>query len=143
MRPAKPKSPWEQYEKVYRLLHLEGKVWRAACGDQLVNLRKVTSSNADRTLYLYHHLDHRNIATMIEAFSTSKGLYIVQEQMQVTLHHLVQFHVETRKDQLIAILGQVGNISAILLATLMKAALRCHHFSAGSGAQAQSRQHQL
>jgi hypothetical protein len=48
---------------------------------KLVHVRAFTTQAAPKTLQVYRQLQHRNILTALEAFTTDHGLYIILEHM--------------------------------------------------------------
>jgi hypothetical protein len=64
---------------------------------------------AAETLHVYRQLDHRNIVTALEAFTTDSRLYIVLEHMPLSLEQIVRSPAYPNERQLAAILGQVSS----------------------------------
>ena len=75
---------------------------------KLVHVRAFSIHAAEETLYLHRQLQHRNIVTALEAFTTDSGLYIVFEHMPLSLERIVRSPAYPDERQLAAILGQVG-----------------------------------
>lgn len=103
-------SPWEKYEKIYDV-ELGGSMEvaiRKAPPVELVHVRVFTTQAAPKTLHVYRQLQHRNIVTALEAFTTDNGLYIVLEHMPLSLEQIVRSPAYPDERQLAAILGQVS-----------------------------------
>ncbi|ETN44454.1 uncharacterized protein HMPREF1541_10635 [Cyphellophora europaea CBS 101466] len=111
--PLRPKaikeSPWKYYEKIYDL-ELAGEVEvavRKADPNELVHVRTFTSPGAEKALYRYQHLQHANIVTALDAFTTDTGLFLVVEAMPISLERMVQSPAYPNEAQLAAIMGQL------------------------------------
>jgi len=103
-------SPWEKYEKIYDV-ELGGPVEvavRKAPPVELVHVRAFATQAAAKTLHVYRQLQHRNIVTALEAFTTDNSLYIVLEHMPLSLERIVRSPAYPDERQLAAILGQVS-----------------------------------
>jgi hypothetical protein len=103
-------SPWGKYEKIYDV-ELGGPVEvaiRKAPPVELVHVRAFATQAAAKTLHVYRQLQHRNIVTALEAFTTDNGLYIVLEYMPLSLERIVRSPAYPDERQLAAILGQVS-----------------------------------
>jgi hypothetical protein len=103
-------SPWEKYEKVYNV-ELGGPVeaaLRKGPPVKLVHVRAFPTQAAAKTLHVYRQLQHRNIVTALEAFTTDDALYIVLEHMPLSLEQIVRSPAYPDERQLAAILGQVS-----------------------------------
>jgi len=103
-------SPWEKFEKIYDV-ELGGPVEvaiRKAPPVELVHVRSFATQAAAKTLHVYRQLQHRNIVTTLEAFTTDNGLYIVLEYMPFPLERIVRSPAYLDDRQLAAILGQVS-----------------------------------
>jgi hypothetical protein len=103
-------SPWEKYEKIYDV-ELGGPVEvaiRKAPPVELVHVRAFTTQAAAKTLHLFRQLQHRNIVTALEAFTTDNVLYIILEHMPLSLERIVGSPAYPDERQLAAILGQVS-----------------------------------
>lgn len=103
-------TPWEKYEKFYDV-ELGGPVVvaiRRAAPVELVHVRAFVTQAAEKTLHLYRQLQHPNIVTALEAFTTDSGLYVVLEHMPLSLEPIVRSPAYPDERQLAAILGQVG-----------------------------------
>lgn len=103
-------SPWEKYEKIYNI-ELGGPVEvavRMSSPVELVHVRAFPTQAAAKTLHVYRQLQHRNIVTALEAFTTDNGLYIVLEHMPLSLEQIVGSPAYPDERQLAAILGPVG-----------------------------------
>lgn len=114
--PLRPKaikeSPWKYYEKIYDL-ELAGPVQvavRRRDPVELVHVRTFTNPGAEMALYRYQHIQHVNMITALDAFTTDTGLYVVLEAMPVSLGRIVQSPAYPSEPQLAAILGQVRPI---------------------------------
>jgi hypothetical protein len=80
-------SPWGKYEKIYDV-ELGGPVEvavRKAPPVELVHVRAFAIQATAKTLHLFRQLQHRNIVTALEAFTTDSSLYIVLEHMPLSL----------------------------------------------------------
>ena len=111
--PLRPKaaneSPWKYYEKIYDL-ELAGRVEvavRKADPIELVHVRTFTNPGAEKALHRYQHIQHGNIVTALDAFTTDTGLYLVLEAMPISLERIVQSPACPNEGQLAAIIGQV------------------------------------
>lgn len=111
--PLRPKaikeSPWKYYEKIYDLV-LAGPVQvavRRTDPVELVHVRTFANPGAEKALYRYQHIQHVNIITALDAFTTDTDLYVVLEAMPVSLEQVVQSPAYPSEPQLAAILGQV------------------------------------
>jgi hypothetical protein len=85
-------SPWEKYEKIYDV-ELGGPIEvaiRKAPPVELVHVRAFSTEAAPKTLHLFRQLQHRNIVTALEAFTTDNGLYVVLEYMPLSLLHFIE-----------------------------------------------------
>ncbi len=101
-------SPWEKYEKIYNVeigSPVEVAV-RKSPPVELVHVRTFTTQAAAETLHKYRQLQHRNIVTAVEAFTTDTGLYIILEYMPLSLEQIVRSPAYPDERQLVAILGQ-------------------------------------
>ncbi|KAH6714533.1 kinase-like domain-containing protein [Leptodontidium sp. MPI-SDFR-AT-0119] len=83
---------------------------------KLVHVRAFTTQAAPKTLHVYRQLQHRNIVTAFEAFTTDNGLYIVLEHMPLSLERIVRSPAYPNERQLATILGQVVTGMAYLAA---------------------------
>ncbi|KAH6703064.1 kinase-like domain-containing protein [Leptodontidium sp. MPI-SDFR-AT-0119] len=102
-------SPWKKYEKFYDV-ELGGPVEvaiRKAAPVELVHVRAFVTQAAEKTLHVYRQLQHPNIVTALEAFTTDSGLYIVLEHMPLSLEPIVRSPAYPDARQLAAILGQI------------------------------------
>lgn len=102
-------SPWEKYEKIYDV-ELGGPVEvavRKAPHVELVHVRAFAIQATAKTLHLFRQLQHRNIVTALEAFTTDSSLYIVLEHMPLSLERIIRSPAYPDERQLAAILGQV------------------------------------
>jgi serine/threonine protein kinase len=103
-------SPWEKYEKIYdvELGGLMEVAIRKSPPVKLVHVRAFPTEVAEKTLHVYRQLQHRNIVTALEAFTTNNGLYIVLEHMPLSLERIVRSPAYPDEQQLAAILRQVS-----------------------------------
>ncbi|KAL5318371.1 hypothetical protein ACEPPN_013431 [Leptodophora sp. 'Broadleaf-Isolate-01'] len=69
-----------------------------------------------KTLHVYRQLQHQNIITALEAFTTDNGLYIVFKYMPLSLERIVRSPAYLDDRQLAAILGQIVTGVAYLVA---------------------------
>jgi serine/threonine protein kinase len=105
-------SPWEQYEKIYDL-EIPGPVEvavRKADPIELVHVRTFTKPGAEKALHMFQHIQHHNIVTALDAFTTDDGLYVVLEPMSISLERIVKSPAYPNERQLAAILGQVSSV---------------------------------
>ncbi|KAH7305373.1 kinase-like domain-containing protein [Rhexocercosporidium sp. MPI-PUGE-AT-0058] len=102
-------SPWKTYEKIYdvELGGLVAVAVRKAGPVELVHVRAFETQAATKTLYVYRQLQHQNIVTALEAFTTDDSLYIVVEHMPISLEQIVRSPAYPNERQLAAILSQV------------------------------------
>jgi hypothetical protein len=75
---------------------------------KLVHVRAFTTQAAPKRLQVYRQLQHRNILTALEAFTTDHGLYIILEHMPLSLERITRSPAYSDERQLAAILGQVS-----------------------------------
>lgn len=103
-------SPWKTYEKIYdvELGGLVAVAVRKADPVKLVHVRAFETQAATKTLYVYRQLQHQNIVTALEAFTTDDNLYIVVEHMPISLEQIVRSPAYPNERQLAAILSQVS-----------------------------------
>ncbi|KAJ5701408.1 hypothetical protein N7488_008956 [Penicillium malachiteum] len=84
-------SPWNTYRQTLRCT-LAGDVLiaaRRAGPSQAVAIREYRQSNADHMLQLYRTLSHPNILAARECFVDNGSLYILVDDLPLTLEHLV------------------------------------------------------
>jgi serine/threonine protein kinase len=107
---ARWESPWKQYEKAYDL-ELAGSVEvavRKAPPIELVHVRTFLKPGAEKALHMFQQLQHPNIVTALDVFTTDDGLYVVFEPMSISLERIVESPAYPNERQLAAILGQVS-----------------------------------
>ena len=75
---------------------------------KLVNIRAFSTEASVKTLHVFLQLQHPNIVTALEAFTTDNGLYIALEHMPVSLEQIVRSPAYPDERQLAAILRQVS-----------------------------------
>jgi hypothetical protein len=103
-------SPWSKYEKIYDT-ELGGPVEvavRKAAPVELVHVKAFPTQAAPETLHVYRQLQHQNLVTALEAFTTDNGLYMVLEHMPLSLERIVRSPAYPDERQIAAILGQVS-----------------------------------
>ena len=103
-------SPWGKYEKIYDV-ELGGPVEvavRKIPPVELIHVRAFATHAAAKTLHLFRQLQHRNIVTALEAFTTDNGLYIILEHIPISLERIVRSPAYPDERQLAAIFGQVS-----------------------------------
>jgi hypothetical protein len=72
-----------------------------------VNIRSFHEDQAEQTLFQFRQIRHRSFVAALEAFTTEQLLYIVLEEMNITLSHVIRCSKYPDKQELGAILGQV------------------------------------
>jgi serine/threonine protein kinase len=110
-------SPWGKYEKVYGI-DLGGPIEvavRKLPPVELVHIRVFSSDASAKTLQPFRQLQHPNLVTILEAFTTNDGLYIVLEHMPISLEWIVRSPAYPNERQLAAILGQVSSFISVVL----------------------------
>ncbi|TGO07235.1 hypothetical protein BTUL_0306g00140 [Botrytis tulipae] len=112
------KSPWDNYEKIYDL-ELGGAVEvavRKTPPVELVHVRLFSQPAVEKALHMFRQIQHRNIVAALDAFTTSEGLFMILEYMPISLDHIVSSPAYPDEQQLAAILGQILDGIAYLLA---------------------------
>ncbi|KAK3934166.1 kinase-like protein [Diplogelasinospora grovesii] len=102
-----PGSPWERYRKVLKWHDLGGDVLLAVSSKERVNIRVFSEQQAEKSLFWFRQIRHSSFVTALEAFTTNKLLYIVLEEMKITLSHVITCSKYPDRQELGAILGQI------------------------------------
>jgi hypothetical protein len=77
-------------------------------GTVLVNIRKFAKPEIEAALYRYQNVQHSSFVTALEVFITDNHLYIVLEDMPISLEHIVKLPRYPTDVQLAAILAPVN-----------------------------------
>lgn len=104
--------PWGKYEKIYSI-ELGGPqevAVRKLPPIKLVHIRAFSSKASAKTLQMFRQLQHPNLVSALEAFTTDSGLHIVFEHMPISLEWIVRSPAFPDERQLAALLGQVSSI---------------------------------
>lgn len=110
--PTYPNDPWKKYTEIMKILHFEGEVSLVISKKSprtIVCIREFPAKKTQETIFSYEQLHHINIASVIEAFSTTKLLYIVFERTHFSLEQMIQCPLYPTKEQLAATVGQVSS----------------------------------
>lgn len=111
-KPARLDSPWLYFQRSsIEVLDLGGKVSIArtkAPASALVGIRKYPVDKAKEILPKSRKLRHLNIVRVLDAFVTKESLYLVFEDMRLSLEHFVISPAYPTSLQLGTILGQVS-----------------------------------
>ena len=75
--------------------------------EKRVNIKTFPEEQAEQALFWFRQVRHRSFVAPLEAFATEKLLYIVLEEMDITLSHVITCSRYPDKQELGAILGQV------------------------------------
>ena len=119
-RPYKPPEcsgePWEQYEHITRLLDYEGTVYLAERkrDQKIVHMRLYPAREAQQTLNRHSAVQHQNIVAVQESFQAQENLYIVFEEMSVTLDQTIDLPGYRHIAQSANVMGQVRHICSLL-----------------------------
>lgn len=107
---ARPGTPWKGYQEVYTWHDLGGDVLLAITKspEKRVNIRLFPAKHAEQSLYWFRHVRHKSFVAAREAFTTDDFLYVVLEEMDITLSHVIACSKYPDQQELGAILGQVG-----------------------------------
>ncbi|KAH8655586.1 hypothetical protein BX600DRAFT_440095 [Xylariales sp. PMI_506] len=106
---TKPGLPWGAYEIAFQRQDLGGNVELAVekASARFVNIRVFPSEAAEETLYWIRQIRNESFVTALETFTTNDFLYIVLEEMQITLSRVISCSRYPTQHQLGAILGQI------------------------------------
>lgn len=104
-------SPWENYTPILTFLDLGGEslIARKKNDTARVIVKRFIRSEGSEIAKQFRRLCHPSILQAIEAFTTSDYLYIILEEMHLTLRHIVKSPVNPRANQIAVIVGQVGS----------------------------------
>jgi hypothetical protein len=72
---------------------------------ELVHVRAFPKPNAEKTLYMFRRLQHRNIFAALDAFTSDDELYVVLGYISVSLKQIVRSPAYPNERQLAAILA--------------------------------------
>ena len=111
--------PWGSYDESHELdrggpVTVTVAVQREP-GTALVNIRKFTKPEMEAALYRYQNVQHSSFVTALEAFITDDHLYVVLEDMPISLEHIVKLPRYPTEVQLAAILAPVKVPAASVL----------------------------
>lgn len=109
---TEPGEPWKKYCKCYRALDLVGQPHIAveqSSKATRVLVQETPVLESTRLLRTFHQLQHPNVASIIEAFTTELSLYLILEEM-ISLNQIMACSSPMYNAQLIAILGQVRSL---------------------------------
>jgi hypothetical protein len=104
-------SPWGSYDESHELdrggpVTVTVAVQREP-GIALVNIQKFTKPEMEAALYRYQTVRHSSFVAALEAFITDDHLYVVLEDMPISLEHIVKLPRYPTEVQLVAILTPV------------------------------------
>lgn len=102
--------PWERYRPIVTSLDLGGKITiaRGLKASTIVGLKQVSTSKPKQIVDHFHKLRSANLVNGLEAFNTSSQLFIVLEEMHVSLTSIVKSPVDLSSQQVAAVMGQVS-----------------------------------
>lgn len=109
--PVQEGMPWDRYRELVSVLDLGDKVLVAS--ERTMPMRRVgvrrfpQGQKAENVLSWIRKLRHPNIVAALEVFSTDKILYVVFEEMHISLDYLVRSPWKRTSDEVGVILGQV------------------------------------
>ncbi|KAH6871966.1 hypothetical protein B0T10DRAFT_567956 [Thelonectria olida] len=110
-KPVRSESPWSSFQRSpVDILDLGGKITVARSKAQpatIVGIRKYPTGKAKDLLPVFRRLQHENIVRVLDAFITKESLYLVFEDMRLSLEHFVVSPAYPTSLQLGTILGQV------------------------------------
>lgn len=108
--PVHERSPWERYRPIVTSLDLGGKVTiaRVLKASTIVGLKQFSASKPKEIIDRFHKLRHTNLVNGLEAFNKMSQLFIVLEEMNVSLTSIVKSPVDLGSQQVAAIMGQVS-----------------------------------
>lgn len=110
--PLQSGSPWKRYREILALLDLGDKVVvaceRNAPGKH-VNIRRFPRDEKEaERLSWFRNMRHANIVSVLEIFAGQRMLYVVLEQMQAPIDHLIRCLRQPSADEIGTIIGQVS-----------------------------------
>jgi len=104
-------DPWkEHYTKVLEWHDLGGDVHLAVqrtANEKYVNIREFKGTEAEDALFWIQQIQHESFVTALEAFATDNVLYVVLEEMNITLSHVISCSRYPTPHEVVPILGQV------------------------------------
>jgi hypothetical protein len=107
-------DPWSKhYTKVLQWHDLGGDVHLAvqrASPESYVNIREFHGKEAEDALFWIQQIRHKSFVQALEAFATESVLYVVLEEMNITLSHVISCSAYPTPQEVGAILGQVRSI---------------------------------
>ncbi|KAH6871691.1 hypothetical protein B0T10DRAFT_522830 [Thelonectria olida] len=110
-KPVRSESPWLSFQRSpVDALDVGGKITVARSKAQpatIVGIRKYPTGKAKDLLPVFRRLQHENIVRVLDAFITKESLYLVFEDMRLSLEHFVLSPAYPTSLQLGTILGQV------------------------------------
>ncbi|KAK3304833.1 uncharacterized protein B0T15DRAFT_537725 [Chaetomium strumarium] len=106
---TQPGSPWEHYREAFTWHDLGGDALLAVkmSPEKRVNIRAFPEDQAEQALFWFRQVRHCSFVAALEAFATEKLLYVVLEEMDITLSHVIRCSRYPDKQELGAILGQI------------------------------------
>lgn len=108
-------DPWkEHYTKVLEWHDLGGNVHLAVhniVSEKYVNIREFKATEAEDALFWIQQIRHESFVTAIEAFDAGNVLYVVLEEMNITLSHVISCSRYPTPQEVVSILGQVRSHS--------------------------------
>ena len=105
-------TPWDSFEKIYEC-DLAGTVQVVARKSErhgVYSLRQFSGHNLDELLHRLRFTHHENIASAVECFVTTDGVFAISDFAPITLGHVVACQAYPNVQQLNAILTQVGSV---------------------------------
>lgn len=103
------KSPWEAFVKVYKC-ELAGRFNVAiprVRPERIVAIREIQVQNIDQILRLFREIQHPNILSSRECFLHESSIFIVHDNIPISLDHIVACEAYPDEVELAAIMAQV------------------------------------
>lgn len=72
-------------------------------------IKQFSESSAEKTLYMFQQIQHKNFMTTLKAFMTEKIFYIILKYMSISLNEIIQCSAYFNELQLTAIIEQVSS----------------------------------
>lgn len=107
---TRQESPWETYKKVYEcdLAGTFDVAIRRARPSRLVAIRTIQEGDVDRMLRLIENMQHPNIMSSQECFLHEGSVFILHDDIPVSLDHFVACEAYLNETELAAVLAQVS-----------------------------------